>query len=128
MIAGFKLLDDGTKEMRFWKKKAPTPKDDPPRRITVGDVLEYHAEKDACDMCRDEEWGCPRHPYERRPISAVIDKPYYLTYLHGVPHQVDKNGRFRNGEKAERYATVMAGTIGEAKAKLERGDVEEWLS
>jgi hypothetical protein len=114
--------------MKFWKKKSPEPpKQKPPRRITITDVLQYHTDKDTCDMCKDEERGCPRHPYERRPVSAVIDKPHYLTYLHGVPHQVDRNGRFRNGEKAKRYAIVMAGTIREAKTKLERGEVEEWL-
>jgi hypothetical protein len=94
--------------------------------------MEYHSEKDACDNCKDEEWGCVQHPYNPhnppRPVSAVIDKPYYLTYVHGVPHQVDKDGRFRSGRKADGYALILAGTLGEAKAKFGRGEVEERLS
>lgn len=113
--------------MKLWKKKPPPPKVEQPRRVTIGDVIQYHEDRDTCSDCKDEELGCVQHPYQPRPVSAVFDKSYYLTYLHGVPRQVDKEGRFKSGQKAERYALVLAGTLGEAMAKLGRDEVEEWL-
>jgi hypothetical protein len=119
--------------MKLWKKKtAETPPSPPPRRITVDDLLQYHAEKDTCDMCEAGEWDCPQHPYNPhngpRAVSAVMNNKYYLGYWHGVPVQVDKDGRARSGQKIPLYASVLAGTVREAKVKFERGEVEEWLS
>jgi hypothetical protein len=103
-----------------------------PKRVTISDVIQYHNDKDACDMCERGEWDCPQHPFtphnEQRSTSAVIDKRYYIGYWHGQPTQVDEHGKARSGQKLPMYTSVLAGSVREAKAKFERGEVERWLS
>lgn len=103
-----------------------------PRRVTVSDVIQYHEEKDTCDMCERGEWDCPQHPFNPhngpRPISAVVDKRYYIGCWHGQSVQLDEHGKTRSGQKVPMYTLVLAGSVREAKAKFERGEWEMWLS
>ena len=109
--------------MNMWEK--------PPKPTTIADAIQYHQEKDSCEICKLGEWDCPQHPYsphnEPRFRSAVYDNSYYIAYVQGVLVLVDSNGMARNGQRAERYALVLASTPREAKAKFERGEVEAWI-
>lgn len=65
--------------MKLWKKKVPPTPVKEPRRVTVGDVITYHEEKDTCYMCHEKVWErhCFRHPYNphnERAYKSVVER------------------------------------------------------